>query len=78
MLAQVCGYQPGDFVHTLGDAHLYSNHMEQVQTQLGRTPGALPTMHLNPDVTDIFGFKYDDFELRGYEPQAHIKAPVAI
>lgn len=78
MLAQVCGYQPGDFVHTLGDAHLYSNHMEQVQTQLARTPGPLPTMHLNPAVSDIFGFKYDDFELRGYEPQAHIKAPVAI
>ena len=78
MLAQVCGYQPGDFVHTLGDAHLYSNHMDQVQTQLSRTPGKLPTMHLNPDVTDIFGFRFDDFELRGYEPQPHIKAPVAI
>ncbi|MBR9814468.1 thymidylate synthase, partial [bacterium] len=71
-------YQPGDFVHTLGDAHLYSNHMEQVQTQLARTPGPLPSMHLNPAVSDIFGFKYDDFELRGYEPQPHIKAPVAI
>lgn len=78
MLAQVCGYQPGDFVHTLGDAHLYSNHMEQVQTQLARTPGPLPSMHLNPAVSDIFGFKFDDFELRGYEPQPHIKAPVAI
>lgn len=78
MLAQVCGYKPGDFVHTLGDAHLYSNHMGQVQTQLARTPGPLPSMHLNPAVSDIFGFKYDDFELRGYEPQPHIKAPVAI
>lgn len=78
MLAQVCGYQPGDFVHTLGDAHLYSNHMDQVRTQLARTPGPLPTMHLNPAVTDIFAFKYEDFELRGYEAQPHIKAPVAI
>ena len=78
MLAQVCGYRPGDFVHTLGDAHLYSNHMEQVRTQLARTPGPLPSMHLNPEVTDLFAFTADDFELRGYAPQPHIKAPVAI
>lgn len=78
MLAQVCGYQPGDFVHTLGDAHLYSNHMEQVRTQLARTPGPLPTMHLNPEVKDLFAFRFEDFELRGYTPQPHIKAPVAV
>ena len=78
MLAQVCGLQPGDFIHTLGDAHLYSNHAEQVEEQLSRTPYALPTMKINPDVKDIFSFKFEDFELQGYEAHSHIKAPVAI
>lgn len=78
MLAQVCDLQPGDFIHTLGDAHLYSNHTEQVEEQLGRTPYALPTMKINPEVKDIFSFKFEDFELQGYEAHPHIKAPVAI
>lgn len=78
MLAQVCDLQPGDFIHTLGDAHLYSNHAEQVEEQLGRTPYALPTMKINPEVKDIFSFKFEDFELQGYEAHPHIKAPVAI
>ncbi len=78
MLAQVCGYQPGDFVHTLGDAHLYSNHMEQVQLQLTREPRTLPTMRLNPEVKDIFAFRFEDFTLEGYDPHPHIPAPVAV
>lgn len=78
MVAQVCGLQPGDFVHTLGDAHLYLNHLEQVQTQLARTPYALPQMKLNPAVTDLFAFTFDDFTLEGYQSHPHIKAPVAI
>ncbi|MDO6460260.1 thymidylate synthase [Granulosicoccaceae sp. 1_MG-2023] len=78
MMAQVCGLQAGEFIHTFGDAHLYSNHFEQAETQLARTPGPLPTMQINPDVTDIFGFTFDDFTLLGYEAQAHIKAPVAV
>ena len=78
MLAQVCGYQPGDFVHTLGDAHLYSNHLEQVQLQLAREPRALPTMRLNPEVRDIFAFRFEDFTLEGYDPHPHIAAPVAV
>jgi thymidylate synthase len=78
MVAQVCQLRPGDFVHTFGDAHLYSNHFEQAREQLQRSPTALPTMHINPDVDDIFGFCYEDFELRGYEPQAHISAPIAV
>lgn len=78
MLAQVCGLEPGDFVHTLGDAHLYSNHAEQVEEQLGREPYPLPTMKINPQVKDIFSFTFDDFELVGYEAHPHIKAPVAI
>lgn len=78
MMAQVCGLEPGDFVHTLGDAHLYSNHLEQADLQLSRTPRALPTMRLNPDVTDLFAFRYEDFTLEGYDPDPHIKAPVAI
>ena len=78
MLAQVCGYQPGDFVHTLGDAHLYSNHLEQVQLQLAREPRALPTMRLNPEVRDIFAFRFEDFTLEGYDPHPHIPAPVAV
>jgi thymidylate synthase len=78
MVAQVCELEPGDFVHTFGDAHLYSNHFEQTQLQLSRSPGPLPTMHLDPGVSDIFGFNYNDFELRGYEAQPHIPAPVAV
>jgi len=78
MLAQVCDLEVGEFVHTFGDAHLYSNHMEQVELQLSRTPGTLPTMKMNPDVKDLFEFTYDDFELTDYNPQAHISAPVAV
>jgi thymidylate synthase len=78
MMAQVTGLKPGEFVHTLGDAHLYSNHMEQVETQLSREPYPLPQMKLNPAVTDLFDFKYADFELVGYEHHPHIKAPVAV
>lgn len=78
MVAQVTGLKVGDFVHTLGDAHLYSNHMEQALTQLKRDPRALPTMKINPEVKDLFKFKYEDFELVGYDPHPAIKAPVAI
>ncbi len=78
MLAQVCEFEVGEFIHTLGDAHLYINHMEQVQTQLSRIPKALPMMHLNPEVKDIFAFQYEDFRLEGYEPYPGIKAPVAV
>lgn len=78
MVAQVCGLKPGDFVHTFGDAHLYSNHLEQVNLQLSREPHPLPTMWINPEVQDIFAFKFEDFELRGYQAHPHIKAPVAI
>jgi thymidylate synthase len=78
MVAQVCGFEPGEFVHTLGDTHLYLNHLEQARSQLERTPRRLPTMRLNPDVKDIFGFRYEDFVLEGYEPHPAIKAPVAV
>src|SRR5512135_1572601 len=78
MMAQVCGLKYGDFVHTFGDAHLYSNHMEQTALQLSREPRKLPTMKINPDVKDIFGFKYEDFTLEGYDPHPAIKAPVAV
>jgi len=78
MLAQVAGLKPGDFVHTLGDAHLYTNHIEQAELQLTRPLRPLPTMTLNPDVTDLFAFTYDDFTLTGYEPHPAIKAPVAV
>jgi thymidylate synthase len=78
MIAQVAGLKPGDFVHTLGDAHLYRNHVEQAKLQLSRAPKPLPTMALNPAVTDLFSFRYEDFTLTGYEPDAHIKAPVAV
>ncbi len=78
MMAQVTGLKPGDFVHTLGDAHLYLNHMEQVATQLERTPRTLPTMEINPDVKSIFDFKYEDFNLIGYDPYPTIKAPIAV
>ena len=78
MLAHVTGYAPGDFVHTMGDAHIYSNHMEQVQTQLARTPKALPQLKIKRQVSSIFDFTYDDFEFIGYDPDAGIKAPVAV
>lgn len=78
MVAQVCHLQAGDFVHTLGDAHLYSNHIEQAQLQLTRDCRALPIMKINPAVTSIFDFKYDDFVLEDYHPHPHIKAPVAV
>lgn len=78
MVAQVCDLEPGDFVHTFGDAHLYSNHLEQTELQLSREIRPLPTMKINPNVKDIFEFKYEDFELVGYDPHPHIKAAVAI
>lgn len=78
MVAQVCDLQLGDFVHTLGDAHIYSNHMEQVKEQLSRTPRALPTMRINPAVKDLFAFKFEDFTLENYDPYPAIKAPVAV
>jgi thymidylate synthase len=78
MLAQVCGYAPGSFVHTFGDAHIYHNHFDQVATQLSRAPMALPQMRINPEVRDIFGFAYADFSLDGYDAHAHIAAPVAV
>ena len=78
MIAKVTGLKPGDFVHTLGDAHLYSNHFEQTELQLQRDPRPLPIMKLNPDITDIFDFKYEDFTLENYDHHPHIKAPVAV
>ena len=78
MVAQVCGLKPGDFVHTFGDVHLYSNHLDQARLQLTRKPYALPSMTLNPDVTDIFAFKFEDFTLENYQSHPGIKAPVAV
>ena len=78
MVAQVVNLEPGEFIHTLGDAHLYLNHLDQVETQLARSPRSLPTMTLNPAVKDIFSFKIEDFELTGYDPHPHISAPIAI
>ena len=78
MIAQVCGLQPGEFVHTTGDTHIYRNHFEQVATQLSREPRPLPRMRLNPDVKSLFDFKYEDFTLEGYDPWPAIKAPVAV
>ena len=78
MVAQVTGLRPGEFVHTLGDAHLYNNHLDQAREQLTRTPGALPTLKLNPAVTDIFDFKFEDFEIENYEAAPNIKAPIAV
>ncbi|KEJ95876.1 thymidylate synthase [Pseudosulfitobacter pseudonitzschiae] len=78
MLAHVTGYQPGDFIHTLGDAHIYSNHLDQVQLQLSRTPKPLPTLRIKREVSSIFDFKYEDFEITGYDPDPTIRAPVAV
>lgn len=78
MVAQVCGLKPGEFVHTLGDAHLYVNHLDQAREQLTRAPRALPTMRINPAVKDILGFKYEDFTLENYDPHPAIKAPIAV
>ncbi|HUT40163.1 MAG TPA: thymidylate synthase [Gammaproteobacteria bacterium] len=78
MMAQVAGLEAGDFVHTFGDAHLYLNHLEQADLQLSRAPRPLPVMRINPDVKDLFAFTFDDFELQGYDPHPHIKAPVAV
>ena len=78
MMAQVCDLEAGDFVHTLGDAHIYSNHKEQIELQLSRTPKSLPTMKMNPEIKDLFAFTYDDFELIDYDPHPLIKGSVAI
>jgi thymidylate synthase len=78
MLAQVTGLETGEFIHTFGDTHLYLNHLEQVEQQLGREPRGLPGMSINPEVRDIFAFRYEDFELTNYDPYPHIKAPVAV
>ena len=78
MLAQVCGFEPGEFIHTFGDVHLYNNHEEQARLQLTRTPKQLPTMKLNPAVSDLFSFKYEDFSLENYDPEPHIKAKVSV
>ncbi|MCK7613517.1 thymidylate synthase [Roseibium sediminicola] len=78
MVAQVTGLKPGDFVHTFGDAHLYSNHFDQARDQLTRLPRPLPQMKINPDVTDLFSFRFEDFELVGYDPHPHIAAPIAV
>ena len=78
MMAQVCGLEPGEFVHTFGDAHIYKNHLDQVRLQLTRDPRPLPTMRINPEVKDIFGFKYEDFSLENYNPHPHIKGEVSV
>lgn len=78
MMAQVCGYEASEFVHTFGDLHLYNNHFDQAKEQLSRSPRPLPAMRLNPDITDLFEFKFEDFELSGYDPWPAIKAPIAV
>ena len=78
MVAQVCNLQPGEFVHTLGDAHLYLNHLDQAREQLARTPRPFPLMRINPAARDIFGFRYEDFTLEGYDPHPAIRAPIAV
>lgn len=78
MVAQVCNLKPGDFIHTIGDLHLYQNHLEQARLQLTRSPRALPTMQINPDRKNIHDFVYEDFELTGYDPYPTIKAPISV
>ena len=78
MVAQVCGLEPGEYIHTFGDAHIYSNHMDQVREQLSRTPRALPRLKLNPQAKDLFAFEYEDISLEGYDPHPRIAAPVAV
>ena len=78
MVAQVTGFQPGEFIHTFGDAHLYLNHLEQARLQLSRAPRAAPAMRISPAVKDIFGFRYEDFAIQDYDPHPHIKAAVAV
>ena len=78
MIAQVCGYKPGDFIHTFGDAHIYTNHFDQVKLQLTRSPKQLPTIEINPEITDIFNFSFEDFKLINYDPDPHIKGDVAV
>jgi thymidylate synthase len=78
MMAQVAGLQAGEFIHTTGDTHLYLNHIEQAELQLTRSPRQLPVMHINPDVKDLFSFKYEDFQLENYQPHPHIKADVSV
>ena len=78
MVAQVCDLEPGEFIHTFGDAHLYTNHLEQAGLQLSRNPRPLPIMKINPEVKDLFAFCYEDFELINYDPHPHIKAEVAV
>ncbi|MFN2339587.1 MAG: thymidylate synthase, partial [Gammaproteobacteria bacterium] len=78
MIAQVTGLEAGEFIHTLGDAHLYSNHLEQTDLQLSRAPRPLPHLRINPEVKDLFAFRFEDFELVDYDPYSHIKAPVAV
>jgi thymidylate synthase len=78
MVAQVTDLQPGEFIHTLGDAHLYNNHLEQARLQLTRQPRPLPTMQINPAVKDLFAFRFEDFSLEAYQPHPHIPAPVAV
>jgi thymidylate synthase len=78
MMAQVCGLEPGEFVHSLGDTHLYKNHFEQAKLQLSREPYPLPTLKINPEINSIFGFSYEDFELLNYQAHPHIKAEVSV
>ena len=78
MVAQVCGLRPGEFIHTTGDTHLYLNHLDQANLQLSRTPQALPQMHLNPEVSDLFSFRFEDFQLENYTPYPHIAAAVSV
>jgi thymidylate synthase len=78
MMAQVCDLKPGEFVHTLGDTHVYLNHLEQANIQLAREPRTLPKMNINPDIKSIFDFRYEDFELIGYDPHPHIAAKVSV
>ena len=78
MMAQACGYQPGDFIHTFGDAHIYTNHMEQIELQLSRKPKTLPTLKINPNRTDLFEFEFSDFSIENYDPHPHIKGAVAV